>query len=74
MCLTFWRVRASSIFRVLRIFQRRLCPKLDASSSQKLYLHSHKAFEILASTEGVKEILAPAFMKINVSNFQLGRM
>ena len=37
-------------------------------------LRPHKAFEILASTEGVKEILAPAFMKINVSNFQLGRM
>ena len=34
----------------------------------------HKVFEILASTEGDKEILAPAFMKINKSNFQLGRV
>ncbi|MDC0476551.1 MarR family winged helix-turn-helix transcriptional regulator [Alphaproteobacteria bacterium] len=34
----------------------------------------HKVFEILASTEGNKEILAPAFMKINKSNFQLGRV
>ena len=36
-------------------------------------LRPHKAFEILASTEGVKEILAPAFMKINKSSLQLGR-
>lgn len=34
----------------------------------------HKVFEILASTEGDKEILAPAFMKINKSSFQLGRV
>ena len=34
----------------------------------------HKVFEILASTEGNKEILAPAFMKINKSSFQLGRV
>ena len=34
----------------------------------------HKVFEILASTEGGKEILAPAFMKINKSSFQLGRV
>ena len=34
----------------------------------------HKVFEILASTEGDKEILAPAFMKINKSNFQLGKV
>jgi len=34
----------------------------------------HKVFEILASTEGEKEILAPAFMKINKSSFQLGRV
>ena len=34
----------------------------------------HKVFEILALTEGVKEILAPAFMKINKSSFQLGRV
>ena len=34
----------------------------------------HKVFEILASTEGDKEILAPAFMKINKSNFKLGRV
>ena len=34
----------------------------------------YKVFEILTSTEGDKEILAPAFMKINKSNFQLGRV
>ena len=34
----------------------------------------HKVFEILASTEGDKEILAPAFMKINKSSFQMGRV
>jgi predicted transcriptional regulator len=34
----------------------------------------HKVFEILASAEAGKEILAPAFMKINKSNFQLGRV
>ena len=34
----------------------------------------HKVFEILALTEGDKEILAPAFMKINKSSFQLGRV
>ena len=34
----------------------------------------HKVFEILTSTEGDKEILAPAFMKINKSSFQLGRV
>ena len=33
----------------------------------------HKVFEILASTEGGKEILVPAFMKINKSSLQLGR-
>ena len=34
----------------------------------------HMVFKILASTEGDKEILAPAFMKINKSSFQLGRV
>jgi DNA-binding PadR family transcriptional regulator len=34
----------------------------------------HKVFEILVSTGGDKEILAPAFMKINKSSFQLGRV
>ena len=34
----------------------------------------HKVFEIMASTEVDKEILAPAFMKINKSSFQLGRV
>ena len=34
----------------------------------------HKVFEILTSTEGDKEILAPAFMKINKSNFLSGRV
>ena len=34
----------------------------------------HKVFEILASTGGDKEILAPAFMKINRSSFQLRRV
>ena len=34
----------------------------------------HKVFEILVSTEGNKEILAPAFMKITKSNFQFGRV
>ena len=34
----------------------------------------HKVFEILASTEVGKEILAPAFMKINKSSFQLGKV
>ena len=34
----------------------------------------HKVFETLASAEGDKEILVPAFMKINKSNFQLGRV
>ena len=34
----------------------------------------HKVFEILASTEGKKDILAPAFMKINKSIFQLGKV
>ena len=33
----------------------------------------HKVFEILVSTGGDKEILAPAFMKINKSVFRLGR-
>ena len=33
----------------------------------------HKVFEILVSTGGDKEILAPAFMKINKSIFRLGR-
>ncbi len=34
----------------------------------------HKVFEMLALTESDKEILTPAFMKINKSNFQLGRV
>jgi hypothetical protein len=34
----------------------------------------HKVFEIVASTQVDKEILAPAFMKIKKSNFQSGRV
>ena len=34
----------------------------------------HKVFEILVSTEVEKEILAPAFMKINKSNFHLDKV
>ena len=34
----------------------------------------HKVFELLASTDGDKEILAPAFMKIKKSNLQLGSL
>ena len=34
----------------------------------------HKAFEIIASCNCGKDILAPAFMKIKKSNFQLGRV
>ena len=34
----------------------------------------HKAYEILASNDGGKEILAPAFMKIKKSNFQASEL
>ena len=33
----------------------------------------HKVFEIMASTEVDKEILAPAFMQISKTNNQVGR-